>query len=238
MIETIYAADELIRLDRFISFHLIPLFSRAIQSISIPGLIHRFSFSGDLVDSITGDNSASLQGGAYLSSGKLIFPSTGYPYLKLPSNLWYAGDLFAATFEMWLTTSHAVAFETRFFQIGDDCKVDDCSYDTSLLVSSSSSTPYAFAALTYTLHDITNCGAFRATSNTPYSALNQSNVHVAIVLLSKLSMSLYVNGQLVATATGSINIGSGACGYLGKGFLPSLPNLKGIACCISFRLLT
>ena len=62
-------------------------------------MVHRYSFNGDLTDSVGGANGGALMGAAYIANGQVFMNGTAGTYVNLPGGL--VTNLNAVTFEFW-----------------------------------------------------------------------------------------------------------------------------------------
>ena len=174
----------------------------------LQGLIHRYSFSGDLTDSVGGANSGTLQGAAYITNGQVYLNGTANTYVNLPA--WLLANRTSATFEFWASYGTSGIW-ARLFDFGD--------------ISGTSGVNYLF----YSPHNGSAIQQFNIRTNGAASADDyitaspnldgRTNVHVACVYDGANSrMSIYTNGVLEVSGVCSIPLTNvvNVYSYLGK----------------------
>ena len=154
----------------------------------LQGLIHRYSFNGDLVDSVGGASSGTLQGAAVISNGQLVLNGTVGTYASLPS--WLVANRTSATIEFWASYGTSGNW-ARVFDFGD---ISGASGSNYILFS-----PHNGSALQN--FDIRTNGAGTVVVDNGVTASpvldGRTNVHVACVFDgSNGRMSIYTNGVL------------------------------------------
>jgi hypothetical protein len=84
-------------------------------------LLHRYSFSGNLQDSVGTAHGVETGGTISFSNGKGVF--TGGPYVTLPSSSGVLGTDTAVTIDMWVDISAYNTGWCKLFQFGNSGNV-------------------------------------------------------------------------------------------------------------------
>jgi autotransporter-associated beta strand protein len=184
-------------------------------------LNHRYSFTTDDTDSISGANGTNF-GDAYVTNGALVLDGTAGTYMQLPGNLFNGANATALTVEFWATCG-ANANNAYVFSFG---------YTNYILGQGLAGIDY----VSYSPHNAGGQGLLISPSDNSFQqsvtapgTLDGLNCHVACVIdPPNKTLAIYTNGVLEAINTNmTVNLANvnDALSYIGQSLFSADPYL-------------